>query len=137
MSMAPTKVADGWSVNADRGIAKPGNVWTLGFSTWGDSFEGKHQRYNLITRLSGETEAAVGSAGQERSLIPKWKGSVSRRRRKTVPHGLTDAGETEDAVVVPWGHAEEATAQHNKAGSCPGLHQQHGVPVHSGFPACR
>lgn len=34
MSMASTKVADGWSVNADRGVAKPGNVWTLGFSTW-------------------------------------------------------------------------------------------------------
>lgn len=75
----------------------------------GDSFEGKDQRYNLITGLSGETEAAVGSASQERSLIPRWKGSVSRRRRKTGPHGETAAGETEDAVAVPWGHGKGAT----------------------------
>ena len=75
----------------------------------GDSFEGKDQRYNLITGLSGETEAAVGSAGQERSLIPRWKGSVSRRRRKMGPHGETDAGKTEDLVVVPWRHGKEAT----------------------------
>ena len=75
----------------------------------GDSFEGKDQRYNLITGLSGEPEAAVGSAGQERSLIPRWKGSVSRRRRKMGPHGETDAGKTEDLVVVPWRHGKEAT----------------------------
>nr|CAI9707528.1 unnamed protein product [Rangifer tarandus platyrhynchus] len=92
MSMAPTKVADGWSVNADRGIAKPGNVWTLGFSTW-------------VALPS--TTLPLGEEGQQRA-----------------PHCL---------LVT----AEEATAQHNKAGSCPGLHQQHGVPVHSGFPACR
>lgn len=34
MSTVSIKVADGWSVNADGGVAKPGNVWTLGFSTW-------------------------------------------------------------------------------------------------------
>lgn len=60
----------------------------------GDSFEVKDQRYNLITGLSGETEAAVGSAGQERSLIPRWKGSVSRRRRKMGPHGLASRRRT-------------------------------------------
>ena len=74
----------------------------------GDSFEVKDQRYNLITGLSGETEAAVGSAGQERSLIPRWKGSVSRRRRKMGPHGET-VGKTEDVVVVPWRHGKGAT----------------------------
>lgn len=33
-STVPIKVADSWGVNADGGITKLGNVWTLGFSTW-------------------------------------------------------------------------------------------------------
>ena len=83
----------------------------------GDSFEGKDQRYNLITRLSRETEVAVGLAGQERSLIPRRKGSVSRRRGKTRPRGQTDRGEREEAAVCPWVHGKGA-AMEMVAASC-------------------